>query len=262
MFLPIGDEHGQRRLTPYVNYALILVNIAVFVLLQKMGSDLKFTYAYATVPLEIASGHDLITASKIVEDPITGDLLRVPGLQETPIPVWGTLVTSMFMHGGLAHLFGNMLFLWIFGDDIEEHLGHFRYLGFYLLCGVLAALAHVAATFLFGQSPMTPSLGASGAISAVLGAYLLLHPFRRVRVLIGFFPVAVPAVVAIGVWFLFQVLSGIGALGTGAQEGGIAYAAHVGGFLAGLALIKVFAVRGSDEPPPRVLRPSAPSFPF
>jgi len=260
MFLPIGDERGPRRLTPYVNYTLLLMNIAVFVLLQKMGSDLKFTYSFATVPLEIASGQDLVTASKIVEDPITGDLLRVPGLQPTPIPVWGTLVTSMFMHGGLGHLFGNMLFLWIFGDDIEDHLGHARYLGFYLGCGVLAALAHVAATFLFGQSPMTPSLGASGAISAVLGAYLLLHPFRRIRVLIGFFPVAVPALVAIGMWFVFQVLSGIGALGAGAQEGGIAYAAHIGGFIAGLVLVKVFAKRVADAP--RVLRPSAPSFPF
>jgi membrane associated rhomboid family serine protease len=263
MFLPIGDERGQRRLTPYVNYALILANIAVFVLLQKVGSDLKFTYSYATVPLEIATGRDLITASKVVQDPITGDLFRIPGLQATPIPVWGTLVTSMFMHGGLAHLFGNMLFLWVFGDDIEDHLGHLRYLAFYLACGVLAALAHVAATFMFAQSPMTPCLGASGAISAVLGAYLLLHPFRRVRVLIGFFPVAVPALVAIGVWFVFQVLSGIGALGSGAQEGGVAYAAHVGGFLAGIALVRLFAVRRADAAPrPPVLRPSAPSFPF
>jgi membrane associated rhomboid family serine protease len=260
MFLPIGDERGPRRLTPYVNYALLLANIAVFVLLQRMGNDIKFTYAYATVPFEIATGQDLVTASKIVEDPITGDLLRVPGLQPTPIPVWGTLLTSMFMHGGFAHLFGNLLFLWIFGDDIEDHLGHLRYLGFYLLCGVLAGLAHVFATFIFGQSPITPCLGASGAISAVLGAYLLLHPFRRVRVLIGIFPVAVPALLAIGMWFVFQVLSGIGALGTGAQEGGIAYAAHIGGFLAGLFLVKLFAKRVADAP--RVLRPSAPSFPF
>lgn len=260
MFLPIGDERVQRRFPPYVNYALVLTNIAVFVLLQRMGTDLRFTYAYAAVPLEIVSGHDLITASKLVEDPLTGDVLRVPGLQPTPIPVWGTLVTSMFMHGGLAHLFGNMLFLWIFGDDIEDHLGHARYLAFYLVCGVLAALAHVMSTFLFGQSPMTPSLGASGAISAVLGAYLLLHPFRRVRVLIGFFVVAVPALFAIGMWFVFQVLSGIGALGAGAQEGGIAYAAHIGGFIAGLLLIKLFAKRTME--PPRYLRPSAPSFPF
>jgi membrane associated rhomboid family serine protease len=259
MFLPIGDERAQRRLTPYTNYALLLTNIAVFVLLQRMGSDLKFTYSYAAVPLEIASGHDLVTASKVIEDPITGDLLRVPGLQPTPIPVWGTLITSMFMHGGLAHLFGNLLFLWVFGDDIEDHLGHARYLAFYLACGVLAGLAHVAATFVFGQSPLTPCLGASGAISAVLGAYLLLHPFRRVRVLVGFFPVAVPALLAIGLWFVFQVLSGVGALGSGAQEGGIAYAAHIGGFVAGLLLVKVFAKRAADAP---VLRPSAPSFPF
>lgn len=260
MFLPIGDERVQRRFPPYVNYALLFTNIAVFVLLQKMGADLKFTYAYAAVPLEIVSGQDLITTGKIVEDPLTGDLLRVPGLQPTPIPVWGTLITSMFMHGGLAHLFGNMLFLWIFGDDIEDHLGHARYLAFYLVCGVLAALAHVASTLLFGQSPMTPTLGASGAISAVLGAYLLLHPFRRVRVLIGFFIVAVPALLAIGMWFLFQVLSGIGALGAGAQEGGIAYAAHIGGFLAGVLLIKLFTNRKIERP--RYLRPSAPSFPF
>lgn len=258
MFIPLGDDTSQRRLRPYVNYALIAANIAVFVLLQGLGSNAAFTYAFSTVPAEIASGEDLVTAGRILRDPLTGDAMRIPGLQPTPIPVWGTMITSMFMHGGLAHLGGNMLYLWIFGDDIEDHLGHLRYLAFYLVTGVLASLAHVVATFAFGQNPLIPSLGASGAISAVLGAYMLLHPRRPVRILIGWWIVAVPALVAIGMWFVFQVVSGVGMLGRGAQEGGVAYAAHIGGFVAGLLLIKIFAI-GVRHEEPRA-RPSAPSW--
>ncbi len=255
MFIPLGDDTTQRRLRPYVNYALIAANILVFVFLQGLGSNAAFTYAFSTVPAEIASGEDLVTAGRVLHDELTGDALRIPGLQPTPIPVWGTLITSMFMHGGLAHLGGNMLYLWIFGDDIEDHLGHGRYLAFYLVCGVLAALAHVVATFVLGQNPLIPSLGASGAISAVLGAYMLLHPRRSVRILVGWWILAVPALVAIGMWFVFQLVAGVGMLGRGAQSGGVAYAAHVGGFVAGLLLIKVFAI-GVRHEEPRPRRPS------
>jgi membrane associated rhomboid family serine protease len=157
----------------------------------------------------------------------------------------------MFMHGGLAHIGGNMLFLWIFGDNIEDKLGHLRYLVFYLVCGILASLSHVFATALFAggneSSMLVPSLGASGAISGVLGAYILLHPKRRVTVILFRFLTDVPAYVAIGIWFVFQLISGLGMLGGGSQQGGVAYAAHVGGFIAGLVLIKVFAI-GRDRP--------------
>jgi membrane associated rhomboid family serine protease len=245
MLFPIADENSDRRTTPVVNYVLIALNILVFVFLQSLGSNDKFTYAYSTVPAEIISGKDIVTRPAPIEQ-LTGQTLEMPGLQPTPIPVYLTLITSMFMHGGIAHIFGNMLFLWIFGDNIEDRLGHFRYLVFYLVCGVLAGLAHVFSTVAFAgentESLLIPSLGASGAISGVLGGYLLLFPTRKVMVMISWFVTAVPAFIAIGLWFVFQLISGLGMLGSGSQAGGVAYAAHIGGFIAGLALIKVFEI--------------------
>jgi membrane associated rhomboid family serine protease len=134
-----------------------------------------------------------------------------------------------------------MLYLWIFGDNIENALGHWRYLAFYLVCGVLASLAHVFTMAATHGDMLVPSLGASGAISGVLGGYLLLFPGRRVRMMMGRGTALMPAWVAIGVWFLFQVVAGMGLLGGGSQAGGVAYAAHVGGFVAGLVLVKLFA---------------------
>ncbi len=240
MLIPVGDDNRDRHRTPFVNYLLIAINIYVFFWLQNWGNDVPFTYAYATVPGEILSGTDIVTESKILEDPITGQQFELPGLQPTPYSVYLTLFTSMFMHGGLAHLFGNMMFLWIFGDNIENRLGHLRYLVFYLLCGVLASLAHVVSTSVLGHNLLIPSLGSSGAISAVLGGYILLFPTRGVHIWIFFMVVTVPAFLAVGIWFVFQVLNGLGTLG-GDEAGGVAYAAHIGGFLAGLITIKMFA---------------------
>jgi membrane associated rhomboid family serine protease len=244
MLFPIGDENHDRRTTPIVNYVIILLNILVFVFLQGLGSNEKFTYAFSTVPYEIIHNED-VKQPVVIED-FRGRPIGRIGLQPTPIPVYLTLLTSMFMHGGLAHIFGNMLFLWIFGDNIEDRLGHIRYLIFYLVCGVLAGLAHVFSTVIFAgnseASLLIPSLGASGAISGVLGAYILLFPTRRVTVLLSWFVTQVPAFVAIGLWFVFQLISGLGMLGSGSQQGGVAYAAHIGGFIAGLALIKVFEI--------------------
>jgi membrane associated rhomboid family serine protease len=172
----------------------------------------------------------------------------VPGLQETPIPVYLTLLTSMFMHGGIAHIAGNMWFLWIFGDNIEDDLGHGRYLGFYVLTGILASLAHVAVSA-GGPNADVPSLGASGAISGVLGAYLLLHPHRQVTVLLLRIIVTVPGYAAVGLWFVFQLISGLGLLGGSAHGGGVAYAAHIGGFIAGAILAKPFLI-GRPRPTP------------
>jgi membrane associated rhomboid family serine protease len=193
------------------------------------------------VPAEIMSGHDVVTPARVVE--YAGQRILIPGLGETPLSVYITLFTSMFMHGGIAHIAGNMLFLWIFGDNIEDRLGHVRYWLFYLLCGLIASLAHVFTTAAFAgerSDMLVPSLGASGAISGVLGGYILLHPSRRVTVILFRFLTDVPAYVAIGIWFVFQLISGLGMLGAGSQQGGVAYAAHVGGFLAGLVLIKFF----------------------
>src|SRR6478672_112933 len=180
MVLPLYDDNSDRTITPFVNYAIIAANILVFIFLQQLGSNDHFTYAFSTVPLEIITGHDVVTSARVLVDPVTGQRLVVPGLGETPFSVYITLFTSMFMHGGIAHIAGNMLFLWIFGDNIEDRLGHVKYLIFYLLCGVIASLAHVFATKLLGQNLLIPSLGASGAISGVLGGYILLFPRRRV----------------------------------------------------------------------------------
>jgi membrane associated rhomboid family serine protease len=242
MIFPIGDDNSDRTITPYVNYILIIINILVFVFLQSLGNDLSFTYAYSTVPQEIVTGHDVVTIGQIITDPATGDQFRLPGLMPTPIPVLLTLITSMFMHGSIMHILGNMVYLWIFGDNLENRLGHSRYLIFYLLCGIIASLSHVYATKFFGGNMLIPSLGASGAISGVLGGYILLFPQRRVRVILFRSIVDVSAIVAIGIWIVFQVISGLGILG-GSETGGVAYAAHIGGFLAGLLLVKIFAPR-------------------
>ena len=236
MIFPIGDDNSDRTRTPYVNYFLIAANVLVFVFLQGMGNNEAFTYGLATVPQEIITGQDIAT-TQIITDPITGKEFAIP-LQPTPVPVWFTLVTSMFMHGGIAHLAGNMLYLWIFGDNLENRLGHLKYLMFYLATGVLASLAHVYFTKFMGQQMLIPSLGASGAISGVLGGYLLLFPKRRVTVILIRMVTHVSAIVAIGIWIVFQVISSIGMLG--GQASGVAYAAHIGGFLAGLILIKMF----------------------
>ena len=223
IMLPIGDDDSDRRFAPLINYLLIAINILVFVFLQGMGGNEKFTYAFSTVPAEILTGKDIAAGV----------------LEPTPVPVYFTLITSMFMHGGWAHLLGNMLFLWVFGDNIENRIGHIRYLIFYLVCGIIASLSHV---FVSGSDSLIPSLGASGAISGVLGGYLLLFPSRRVRVIMGRGITTVPAFVALGIWIVFQVISQLGVLGGDQGGGGVAYAAHIGGFIAGLALIKLFDI--------------------
>lgn len=246
MVLPLGDDNSDRSSFPIVNVTLIVLNVIVFTMLQGMGSNENFTMAFATVPAEIISGHDIVTDDQTVEMQTSMGPQRVvvPGLKETPIPVYLTILTAMFMHGGIAHLLGNMWFLWIFGDNIEHDLGRFRYTVFYLLTGILATVTHIV----FNQtepSSMVPSLGASGAISGVMGGYLVLHPHRRVTVLLFRIITEVPAFVAVGIWFLFQLISGLGALG--GTGGGVAYGAHIGGFIAGAVLAKPFLIGRSED---------------
>lgn len=240
MLLPIGDDNRDRKLVPIVNYALIVINILVFIFWQQSGANAYFTFAYAAVPAEILTGQDIITPDQVLLDPYTGNTFPMPGLQATGVPVFLTLVTSMFLHGGWAHLGGNMLFLAIFGDNLEDAMGHRNYLAFYLVGGILAGLSHVFSTFILGQDLLIPSLGASGAISAVLGGYMVLFPLRKVYIWLLFFIVSVPAIVTVGLWFVFQVVNGLGALG-GQEAGGVAYAAHIGGFIFGMLLVKRFA---------------------
>jgi membrane associated rhomboid family serine protease len=249
MVFPLYDDNSDRTITPVVNYVLIAINILVFVFLQQLGTNDRFTYAFSTVPQEIVSGRDVKTPDRVVEHPVTGEELLIPGLQPTPFSVYLTLLFSMFMHGGIAHIAGNMLFLWIFGDNVEDRMGHLRYLIFYLVCGVGASLAHVVTTVMFATdqgSLLIPSLGASGAISGVLGGYIVLYPHRRVTAIVFRFITDVPAYVAIGIWFAFQLINSLGTFGAGSKQGGVAYAAHIGGFVAGLVLVKVFTIgRGS-----------------
>ena len=152
MVLPIGDDNTDRRSRPVVNYALIAINVLVFVLFQGLGTNELFTYAFSTVPQEIATGEDLVR-SVVIRDPTNEQVVGQINLQPTPVSVYLTLITSMFMHGSIGHLLGNMLYLWIFGDNVEDDLGPGRYLLFYLVCGVLASVTHVVSTFAFGGNP-------------------------------------------------------------------------------------------------------------
>ncbi|MEP7213398.1 MAG: rhomboid family intramembrane serine protease [Acidobacteriota bacterium] len=229
---PIGDDNSDRTITPYVNYAFIGINILVFAFFQQLGSNDAFTYAFSLVPKEVTTGVDL-SGVQVLRDSL-GNTGRID-LYSTPLPVYFNFLSSMFMHGGFAHIFGNMLFLWIFGDNLENLLGHVRYAIFYIACGFAAALAQV----IMDTGSIIPMLGASGAISGVLGGYVLLFPKREVRALIFNFLTTVPAYVAIGIWILYQAVLGYM---TPAGTGGVAYAAHIGGFVAGLALVKLFAI--------------------
>lgn len=223
--IPISDNNSERTITPFVNYILIAINIIVFVAFQKMGNDQAFLASFSTVPKEILTGTDITTG----------------GLGVSPEPVYITLLTSMFMHGGIAHIGGNLLYLWVFGDNLENVMGHVKYLVFYLLCGLIASMCHVWLTSFTGNDMLIPSLGASGAISGVLGGYLLLFPKNEVRVFVMMSVMHVPAFITLGLWIGLQLISGWGALG--GSGGGVAYAAHVGGFAAGLILVKFFTHR-------------------
>ncbi|MBZ5536687.1 MAG: rhomboid family intramembrane serine protease [Acidobacteriia bacterium] len=216
--IPFRDNIPSRTV-PYVTVALILVNTVVFFQELLLGRHLNaFIQVYGIVPF------------RWVESVFSLDPAALPNLV--------TLLTSMFLHGGWLHLIGNMWYLWIFGDNVEDYLGHIPYLGFYLICGLLGNLVHV----LFNWSSMVPSIGASGAIAGVLGAYLLLFPGARVLTLIPlliFWPVIeLPAVILLGFWFVEQFLSGFSSFAMTPQAGGgVAWFAHIGGFIAGMLLI-------------------------
>jgi rhomboid family protein len=204
---PIGDDDSARRSLPVVTYALIALNV-VFFFVELNGGD-PFILRWAFVP------------RRFLADPGGGFL---------------TVFTSMFMHGGWVHLGGNMRYLWIFGDNVEDRFGHLKFLVFYLLCGIAATFAQMA----FNSGSNVPNLGASGAIAGVLGAYILLFPGARVRVLMGRSIVPVPALVVIGLWIVLQFISGIGSITNRADTGGTAYMAHIGGFVAGFVLTFLF----------------------
>ena len=218
--LPIGDEAGATRGGRIVTIGLIALNVLVFFLELGQGSEgalQSFITAWGVVPREYSVGHDIAPT--------------------IPLPYWSTLITSMFLHGGWMHLGGNMLYLWIFGDNLERVMGSVKFFVFYMVCGIAAGLAHI----LFAGGSAVPSVGASGAISGVLGGYLLLFPRNRVRVLTRGGVASVPAIIVLGMWIVIQFVSQLGSIADTSQGGGVAYMAHIGGFVAGLVLVKLFA---------------------
>ena len=204
---PIGDDNSSRRIVPLVTYALIALNV-LFFFVELSGGD-AFIEKWAFVP------------SRFLANPSIDFL---------------TLFTAMFMHAGWVHLGGNMLYLWIFGDNVEDRFGHVKFSIFYLVCGVAATFAQLA----FNTGSNVPNLGASGAIAGVLGAYLLMFPKGKVNVLMGRGVIPMPALVVIGLWIVLQFFSGIGSIANTADTGGVAYIAHIGGFMAGFVLTFLF----------------------
>jgi len=215
MFIPLRDENPSGKFA-FVNIGLILANVAVFIYQLSLPAHAfkTFVLADAMVPARVSGwmdGHGSFEAAFL------------------------PLVTSMFLHSGFAHILGNMLFLWIFGDNVEAEFGHLQYLLFYFVCGIGAGLTHIA----FNLHSHLPALGASGAISGVMGAYIVLEPRNRILTLIFIFVVRVPAMIVLGLWFAMQFLSGISELGA-SVNGGVAVWAHIGGFLLGLLIALVF----------------------
>jgi membrane associated rhomboid family serine protease len=231
MVMPLRDDDTDRRTVPVVTYALIAVNILVWLI--ELGLGEKFINGYSTVPFEITHNRDLVGIQTIHAGGQSIPIHLYPG----PTPIYLTLLFSMFMHASWLHIGGNMLYLWIFGDNIEDRIGSVKFLVFYVLCGLAAS----AADIMFKTDSMIPSLGASGAIAGVLGAYLVLFPKRQVKVLMARQVVNMPAFVVLGLWILLQVFSQISIVG--GQTGGVAYMAHIGGFVAGVALIFLFGGR-------------------
>jgi membrane associated rhomboid family serine protease len=219
--IPLRDNIPSER-APIVTVGIIIINVLVYLNQLSLAPQAaaRFAYLYGLIPIEISSGDLLVTH---------------------PVPLYATLLTSMFVHGGLFHIAGNMLYLWIFGDNVEDTMGHLKFLIFYLLSGLAAAGAQI----LSDPHSKIPMIGASGAISGVLGAYLLLFPHARVLTLLalGWFIrlVEIPALVVLGFWIVFQVLNGL--LTLGVQVGGVAWFAHIGGFVAGLVMVIPFSRR-------------------
>ena len=222
MFIPLGDDNRGRRTTPFVNYALIGLNAYVWYLQLTLGES--FTASYAAIPLELTQGIDVTATQSIT---VEGERIPIPQ-GPGPHPLWLTVFSAMFMHGSWMHLIGNMVYLAIFGDQVEDRLGHARFLIFYLFAGIVATITQV-----FGDpTSIIPSLGASGAIAGVLGAYLVLYPHNNVKVLLIRNIVIVPASLVLGMWGIFQLL---GQASTQESHGGVAYLAHIGGFVVGFA---------------------------
>ena len=264
--IPYSDSDIQHRSFPIVNVLLIGLSTLVFLYelqlgglgLLRGGGDLDivaFFFKWGFIPDELTSGqgctHHLLGVGTVFSCAEVSTGVREIGLQnlpttvqaaiyniESPVPTVGTIFSSMFIHGGFFHFAGNMMFLWVFGDNVEDWLGHYKYLVFYFLVGIAATLSQLA----IDPHSLTPLIGASGAISGVMGAYMLLYPFNRINTLIIFYFITIlrlPAVGLLGLWFVWQLVQGVGSLAISNQVS-VAFFAHVGGFVAGAVLVAVF----------------------
>lgn len=213
--MPLGDDNSLRKTTPIITYTLIAMN-ALFFLAELSGGE-EFVKQWAFVPQSFSAD---------------------------PLANFPTLFTSMFMHAGWLHLTGNMLYLWIFGDNVEDRLGKIKYIFLYILSGIAATCAQ----YVFSPHSNLPNVGASGAIAGVLGAYVLFFPGQKINVLFGRSVVAMQAIIVIGFWFFLQFISGVGSLYSAEDTGGVAYMAHIGGFIAGLAVALIFRFTERKEP--------------
>jgi len=233
MFFPLGDDNSRRKSFPFVTILIIGINAFVWYLQLTLGDS--FTNGYSVVPRELFTGSDIIGRETIVSG-----IHKIPlDLYQGPTPIYLTILTSMFMHGSWMHIIGNMLYLFIFGDQIEDLLGRFRYIFFYLTCGIVASLLHA-----YGDlNSIIPSLGASGAIAGVLGGYLVYQPKNLVKVIFIRQIIYLPAYIVLGSWFLLQVISQISPVESEAGGGGVAYLAHIGGFIAGIFLMPLLRKR-------------------
>ncbi len=253
MLFPISDDDRSLSGRAAVTLVLVALNVLVF---GYQLADPAFTYAWSVVPQEITTGQDLVNARPIPEeDPAAevrtpADIPQRPGPGPAPL-VYLTMISAMFMHGGWGHLGGNLLYLWIFGDNVEHRFGAGPFLLFYLGSGIAATVAQVATD----PGGLVPNLGASGAISGVLGAYLVLFPRNRVHVFFLFIVLSLPAFLVLGLWIAMQFLNGFGAVAATDETGGIAYGAHIGGFVAGVVLGTLVRLRGVREHP-SVLSPA------
>ena len=223
---PLQDEN-PTELTPVVTYIIIALNVAVWLLVQQGGAGEGFLQSLCTfgaIPADITGGLQAGEILQLAPEAVC----QVGGLG------WLTILTSMFMHGGWMHLIGNMWFMWVFGNNVEDSMGHVRFVVFYLLCGALASVAHI----ITDPASVVPTVGASGAISGIMGAYLVLYPRVRVHTFLFYAVIALPAWVLLVEWLVIQVVSGFGTMGV--EGGGVAFWAHVGGFVAGVIGIKLF----------------------
>jgi membrane associated rhomboid family serine protease len=243
MVLPLGDLH-RTQIVPYVTYTLIALNVAVFLVQQQQGDD--FTLAFAATPYEITHNEDLDQpVVQMVAVRVRDPFGRGVRLEQRPvarpqypcpIPVRWTLLTAMFLHGSWMHLLGNMLYLWIVGDNVEEVLGSFRYLIVYLACGLVGSLAQIVVN----PDSVIPTLGASGAIAGIMGTYVVWFPHHQIRVLVFRFITVLPAVIVIGGWIALQIWLGADSINRGKGDGGVAYMAHVGGAITGIVVAFLF----------------------